>query len=109
LVISAKLAEILGVKLGDELSIHALEGEQRTVSVPVVGLAEDFAGIAAYMELHALNRLLLEGDMISGAHLSVSNGRWREFLEAAKVLPKTAGVTVKAAIRESFRKTTAQS
>ncbi|MEO6567905.1 MAG: FtsX-like permease family protein [Opitutaceae bacterium] len=109
LVISAKLAEILAVKLGDELSIHTLEGAQRTISVPIVGLAEDFAGIAAYMELHALNRLLLEGDMISGAHLSIAAGSWREFLEAAKTLPKTAGVTVKTAIRESFRKTTAQS
>ncbi|MEO7413284.1 MAG: FtsX-like permease family protein [Opitutaceae bacterium] len=109
LVISAKLAEILAVKLGDEVSIHTLEGAQRTISVPVVGLAEDFAGIAAYMELHALNRLLLEGDMISGAHLSISAGKWREFLDAAKSLPKTAGVTVKTAIRESFRKTTAQS
>lgn len=109
LVISAKLAEILAVKLGDEVSIHTLEGAQRTINVPVVGLAEDFAGIAAYMELHALNRLLLEGDMISGAHLSIAGGEWRAFLEAAKTLPKTAGVTVKTAIRESFRKTTAQS
>lgn len=109
LVISAKLAEILAVKLGDEVSIHTLEGAQRTLSVPVVGLAEDFAGIAAYMELHALNRLLLEGDMISGAHLSIAGGSWREFLDAAKTLPKTASVTVKTAIRESFRKTTAQS
>lgn len=109
LVISAKLAEILAVKLGDEVSIHTLEGAQRTIDVPVVGLAEDFAGIAAYMELHALNRLLLEGDMISGAHLSIAGGEWRAFLEAAKTLPKTAGVTVKTAIRESFRKTTAQS
>jgi putative ABC transport system permease protein len=61
------------------------------------------------MELHALNRLLLEGNLISGAHLSVAAGKWREFLDAAKELPRTASVTVKTAIRESFRKTTAQS
>lgn len=109
LVISAKLAEILAVKLGDELTIHVLEGEQRTVSVPIVGLAEDFAGIAAYMELHALNRLLREGDRISGAHLSVAGGEWQNFLRAAKQTPRAASVTIKAAIRESFRKTTAES
>jgi putative ABC transport system permease protein len=79
------------------------------LNVPVVGFAEDFAGIAAYMELHALNRLLLEGNLISGAHLSVAGGNWREFLAAAKQLPRTASVTVKTAIRESFRRTTAQS
>jgi putative ABC transport system permease protein len=109
LVISAKLAEILDVRVGEKLSIHTLEGAQRTVSVPVVAFAEDFAGIAAYMELHALNRLLLEGHVISGAHLSVAAGKWIEFLTAAKELPRTAGITVKATIRESFRKTTAQS
>jgi putative ABC transport system permease protein len=109
LVVSAKLAQIFGVQPGDEISVHVLEGEQRTISVPIVALAEDFAGIAAYMELHALNRLLLEGDLISGAHLSVKNGEWNEFLAAAKVLPRTASVVVKTAVRNSFRKTTAES
>lgn len=109
LIVSAKLAQILGVQLGDEISVHVLEGEQRTLSVPVVGLAEDFAGIAAYMELHALNRLMLEGDLISGAHLSVAAGKWREFLHMAKTLPRTASVVVKTAVRNSFRKTTAES
>jgi putative ABC transport system permease protein len=109
LVISSKLAEILAVKLGDEIHVQMLEGRQRTVSVPVVGFAEDFAGIAAYMELRALNRLLLEGDLISGAHLSVAAGKWRQFLDEAKALPKAASVTVKTAVRNSFRKTTAES
>jgi putative ABC transport system permease protein len=108
-IVSAKLAEILAVKIGDELTVHVLEGEQRTVRVPVVGLAEDFAGIAAYMELAALNRLLLEGDRISGAHLTIAAGQWQEFLRAAKVLPRAASVTIKTAVRDSFRKTTAES
>jgi len=32
-----------------------------------MGLAGDFSGIAAYMDMCALNRLLAEGDVISGA------------------------------------------
>ena len=109
IVISAKLAEVLNVRLGDEVIARVLEGEERELAVPVVGLAEDFAGTAAYMEIHALNRLMLEGDLISGAHLVVASGRWNEFLQAVKNTPRTAGCVIKASIREGFRQTTAQS
>jgi putative ABC transport system permease protein len=61
------------------------------------------------MELHALNRLLLEGDRISGAHVVVERGRWNEFLDAVKHTPRVAGCVIKDSIREGFRKTTAES
>ena len=89
--------------------VKVLEGEERELQVPVVGLAEDFAGTAAYMELSALNRLLLEGDRISGAHAGVLAGRWGEFLRAVKETPQFAGCVIKASVRDGFRKTTAES
>jgi len=109
IVISAKLADILRVRPGDEVIAKVLEGEERELTVPVVGLAEDFAGMAAYMELHALNRLLLEGDRINGAHAVVSADQWGEFLRAVKDTPKLAGCVIKASVREGFRQTTAES
>jgi putative ABC transport system permease protein len=109
IVISAKLAEVLQVRPGDEVIAKVMEGEERELAVPVAGLAEDFAGTAAYMELHALNRLLLEGDRINGAHLVVENSRWEEFLRAAKATPRASGVVIKNLIREGFRQTTAES
>jgi putative ABC transport system permease protein len=109
IVMSAKLAEVLQVRPGDEVTARVLEGREREISVPVVGLAEDFAGMAAYMELHALNRLMLEGDRISGAHVVVENERWREFLDAVKNTPRIAGCVIKNSLREGFRKTTAES
>ena len=109
IVMSAKLASVLNVKPGDEVTAHVLEGAEREITVPVVGLAEDFAGTAAYMELHALNRLLFEGDRISGAHLVVDSGRWKEFVTAVKNTPRAAGCVIKNSLREGFRKTTAQS
>lgn len=109
IVISAKLAEVLQVRPGDEVSAKVLEGEERELAVPVAGLAEDFAGTAAYMEMHALNRLLLEGDRINGAHLVVENSRWEEFLRAAKETPRASSVVIKNLIREGFRQTTAES
>jgi putative ABC transport system permease protein len=108
-VISAKLAEVLRVRPGDEVVARVLEGAERELTVPVVGLAEDFAGTAAYMEIHALNRLMLEGDRITGAHLAVAAGQWDEFVRAVKNTPRAAGCVIKASMREGFRKTTAQS
>ena len=44
---SAKLADILRVRPGEEVTARVLEGREREITVPVVGLAEDFAGMAA--------------------------------------------------------------
>jgi putative ABC transport system permease protein len=109
IVISTKLADVLHVKPGDELIVHTLEGKERDVIVPLAGLAEDFAGIAAYMEIHAVNRLMLEGDRINGANLVVPAKKWGEFLRAVKNTPRAAGCVIKASIREGFRQTSAQS
>ncbi|MCX6953142.1 MAG: ABC transporter permease, partial [Verrucomicrobia bacterium] len=108
-VISAKLADILHVRPGEEIIAKVLEGRERELAIPVIGLAEDFAGMAAYMELHALNRLLLEGDCISGAHVVVRADRWGDFLDAVKHTPRIAGCVIKNSIRDGFRKTTGES
>jgi putative ABC transport system permease protein len=61
------------------------------------------------MELSALNRLLLEGDRISGVHAVVAASQWDEFLRAVKQTPLLAGCVIKASVREGFRETTAAS
>jgi putative ABC transport system permease protein len=109
LVLSSKLAEVLGVTAGDEVNLRVLDGKRAELRVRIAGLSEDFAGTAAFMELDALNRLLGEGDLINGAYLSVAAGSWREFLRELKQIPQTASLLVKDSIRNSFRKTTAES
>jgi putative ABC transport system permease protein len=109
LVLSRKLAEVLGVKLGEKVEVQFL-GEKRTHAVlPVSALAEDFAGIIAYMEIGELNRVLENGNLINGARLTVARGAWGRFLEAVKNTPRSSGVVIKDAMRQSFRDTTAQS
>jgi putative ABC transport system permease protein len=109
IVLSAKLGEVLEVKPGDDLVIRVLEGKRPTLVVTVAALSEDFAGTTAYMEIGELNRLLAEGDRVTGAYLSVAGARWNDFLRAMKKVPRAAGVVIKDAIRDSFRKTTAES
>ncbi len=109
IVVSAKLASILRVRPGEEIVARVLEGRERELRVPIVGLAEDFAGMAAYMEIQALNRLLLEGDRITGAHVVVDKAQWAAFLAAVKETPRIAGCVIKDSLRDGFRKTTAES
>lgn len=108
-VLSAKLAEVLHVKPGDMLNVRMLDGKRSEFSVSVAALSEDFAGTAAYMDIDALNRLLGEGDRLTGAYLSVTASKWSDFLSAVKETPRIGGIVIKSAIREGFRKTTAES
>jgi len=98
---------VLGVKLGEEVVVEALEGKRRVASVKLMALAEDFAGIAAYMEIHALNRLLGEGDVINAATFTIDASRKPEFLRALKGIPRVSWVAIKDSLRENFRQTTA--
>ncbi|HYD84827.1 MAG TPA: FtsX-like permease family protein, partial [Opitutus sp.] len=109
LVLSVKLAAVLGVRPGDWLNVRVLEGERAEIVLPLAAVAEDFAGTAAFVELDALNRLLGEGDRINGAYLTVAAGAWPEFLQALKETPRARSVVIKEGIRASFRKTTAES
>ena len=106
-IMSEKLAEVLGARPGDSLVIEVLEGKRPVRTVPLAGLSADFTGITAYMEIQALNRLLAEGDVISGASIKIDPSRRREFLQALKGIPRVSWVAIKNSMRENFRKTTA--
>lgn len=108
LLVSAKLAEILGAKAGDRIVLEIQEGRRPTLEATIQGTITDFAGIAAYMEIDALRRLMREGGTISGAHLSIDNARWPEFLAKVKEAPRVASLGIKEAVRGSFRKSTGE-
>jgi putative ABC transport system permease protein len=109
LVLSAKLGEVLEVKPGDVLNVRVLDGKRPELVIPIVALSQDFAGMAAFIEIGEFNRLLGEGDRITGAYLSVAAGEWINFLSKLKKTPRASGVAIKEGIRNSFRKTTAES
>ena len=108
LIVSAKLAEVLGAQVGDELVVEALEGRRPVQAIRLAGLAKDFTGIAAYMDRRAINRFLGEGDIITGASFTIDMSRRAEFLRAIKDVPRISWIAVKETMRQSFRKTTAQ-
>jgi putative ABC transport system permease protein len=108
LVVSEKLAEVLGCKLGDRLQIEVLEAERPRREVPVAGIVSDFIEMNAYMRLDALHRLLQEQDAISGAFLHVDSARLDPLYAELKQTPRISGVALKRASLESYEQTLAE-
>lgn len=106
LLVSAKLAEVLGAKPGDRLRLEVQEGRRPVREAVIQGVITDFTGLGAYMEIGALRRLMREGGTISGAHLAVDKANWPEFLASVKEAPRIATLAIKAASRAAFEKST---
>ena len=102
LVLSAALARILHLEVGDRVRIEVLEGERVVREAPVVGLVDDFAGTSAYMDIRALNRLLREPPVISGAWISIREGAEESVFRELKETPVVAGVTLQRIAVEGF-------
>ncbi len=52
LMLSSKLADILGVQPGDRLTVEILESRRPNFTVTVVRLVDEFIGLSAYMAIH---------------------------------------------------------
>ena len=109
IVLSGSLARALGVSPGDTLTIEVLEGERPVRSMTVEKTVEDLIGTSAYMDIHALNRLMREGETISGAYLSVDPLAAPKLYSFLKRTPAISGVNVREALLQSFRDTIARS
>lgn len=109
LLISKKLAEILGARVGDRLLVESLEGRRLWREVPLQGLIADYHGLNAVMSIESLRQLMLEGEIISGAYLRIDPLRWSDFLESVRTAPRIAVLGIKSAMSESFRRWTGES
>ncbi|MEM7355945.1 MAG: ABC transporter permease, partial [Acidobacteriota bacterium] len=105
LVLSAKLAELLVVAPGDTVQLEVLEGARPVRQAMVTALVDEYMGMSVYMEDAALHRLMREGRNLSGAFLQVDSGQVDELYRRLKAIPAVAGVALKRAAIDSFRKT----
>jgi len=108
MMLSEKLARVLQLKLGDLATIEVLEGSRPVVRVPVAGVFAEFIGMSAYMNIAALNRVMREGNTISGANLTADTANLDELYTTLKEIPAVASVTIKDAAIQSFEETLAE-
>lgn len=108
LLLAESLAESVGVRAGESITVEVLEGERPIREVVVAGLLKDFSGTTAYMHINALNRFMREGRVISGAFLSVDAATISDFYRQVKITPRIATVTSQRAALDSFREILAE-
>lgn len=108
LVLTAELASLLGVAVGDTVTVEVLEGRRLVREVPVVLLIDELLGVSGYMDLRALNRLLEEDRTLSGAFVDVDPREADAFYKQLKRTPEVAGVAVREAVLRSFEQSMAE-
>ena len=109
LLLTAWLAERLGVRPGDTLTAEILEGERPLRTVAVGGIVDELVGASAYMDLRSLDRLAGDAGTISGAWLAIDANRSAELYSRLERLPGVAAVGVREAALSGFEKTIAES
>jgi putative ABC transport system permease protein len=105
LVMSRLLGDILGVDPGEPVQVEVLEGRRPVRTVTVAALVEDSMGLQAYMNVDALHRLLREGDVLSGAAMTVDPAQLMRFYAEVKAVPAIAGVALREITLRNFRET----
>jgi len=94
LAISAWLAQILGVHVGDFVEVDLLEGQRRTVSLPVSALVEDFFGIQGMMDMRSLGRLMRETPTVTSVSFTLDANKADSLYDAVKSMPAVSGMGI---------------
>ncbi len=108
LVLTDRLADKLGVRVGERLRTEVLEGRPRTLWLRVDATVQEMMGLNAYMNREALNRALGEDDLSSGFVLAVERGREAELLAATRAMPRVAGAFSKATMLRNMQELSAR-
>ncbi|MDN2565188.1 ABC transporter permease [Aquibium sp. A9E412] len=105
LVVSERVAQILHLSVGDRARVELLERDHRIVEVPVTSIVQSYVGLGAYMRLDALNRLIGDGDRISGVRVSVDRAALDRLYAEIKRTPAIASIALQGISRDRFRAT----
>ncbi len=108
LVLTDRLADKLGLRVGDTVRVEVLEGRARILHLPLRATVRDMMGLNAYMERRALNRALGEDDVAGRFPVAVSRGAEPRFLAAAMRLPRIVGAFSKATLWRNMQEISAR-
>lgn len=90
IVLNQRLAERLGLAPGGTVHVEVLQGARRQADLDVVGLSFEQMQLPAHMGREALNRLLGEGEAMSGARLRIDAAQRESVLRQLKQTPRVA-------------------
>ena len=108
-LISSQLARKLDLAPGDRLNVQVTEGQRQVFSLPITAVIDVPLGASLVIERTTLNRLLREGDVVSGAYLMTDPHSEAAIFARLKDAPQVASVTVAANAVRGIRATIAES
>lgn len=108
LVLSSELADNLRARPGDRVRLEVLQERRPVLDIEVAAITEEYIGKAAYMDRRALNRLMREGAMSSGAYLLLDQTKTAPLYRELKDTPQIASIMLQSKALNVFRETMAE-
>lgn len=109
LIIGTELAKKLNVGIGDSITVEIREERKPIVQLPVVDLVETYIDLPAYMNLTALNRMLLQGPRTQFLSVLIDKTQQDAFYRELKNTPNVAMVMLRESAIENFNNTIGES
>jgi putative ABC transport system permease protein len=103
LAISSWLGQLIGAQVGDFVEVDLLEGQRRTVSLPITAWVEDYFGIQGMMDAEALARMMREAPAANSVNLTLDAKEQDRFYDAIKRLPTASGTALQRMSLTNFR------
>jgi putative ABC transport system permease protein len=103
-VITEKLASVLGVEPGERIVVEVLEGRRPRLVLEVAATVSEYLGLNAYMQSSALDRALGDGGAVSGAFLDLDGGGDEGLQGELRRRPNVAGVTLRTSTIAAFQR-----
>ena len=108
IVLARRLASHLEAGVGDVIEIEFLQYSDTRHRFVVTGLAGQYFGLGAYMDLDTLSNVLDQSPQISMANILIDDDAESDLYAAVKTAPAIAGITFLSGIRQSFEDTIAE-
>ncbi|MCI2399029.1 ABC transporter permease [Aliiroseovarius subalbicans] len=108
IVLARRLAKHLDVQVGDVIQVEFLQLGDTRHDVVVSGLAGQYFGLSAFMEIETMGRLVGMAPRITMANVEIDDAHAPALFEAVKNAPAISGITLLAQVRKSFDDTIAE-
>jgi putative ABC transport system permease protein len=109
IVLTRKLAEVLGARVGDEVDLQVLDGQRPEGRLRVVGLADEMFGLFGHVSPATMARLLREERSFDTALMRIDEARLPELRAALARYPGVAQLVRRRAVIESFHQMSGRS
>ena len=108
LVLTDRLADKLGAGVGSVVLAEVLDGQRRTLALPVDAVLSQMMGLNAYIEIGALNRALGDDALASQFAVQVQRGSEAALLHASRALPRVSGAFSKSTLLHNMQEVSAR-